>query len=218
MVSTMTRNGSDQRFARVARLLERTEAIAGIGSWEWSPATDELVLSNNLLRIVGLVPGSVRPTIEGALRQTHPADRPRLSRLLERARAAMTGGAPSAEPGAGNLRIVRPDGTLAHLHLSEPVEELEASGERRLIGYVSEVGSNGGRLSRAFTELSARLTLREIQVLQLAAEGHSTRAIAARLFLSPGTVKTHFQHIYAKLGVSDRAAAVAQALRAGLID
>ncbi|MEA2285186.1 MAG: two-component system, NarL family, nitrate/nitrite response regulator NarL, partial [Solirubrobacteraceae bacterium] len=42
--------------------------------------------------------------------------------------------------------------------------------------------------------------------------------IAEQLFLSPATVKTHFEHIYEKLGVGDRAAAVAQALRTGLID
>ena len=41
--------------------------------------------------------------------------------------------------------------------------------------------------------------------------------IAAMLVLSPGTVKTHFRHIYEKLGVRDRAAAVADALRSGVI-
>jgi two-component system nitrate/nitrite response regulator NarL len=42
--------------------------------------------------------------------------------------------------------------------------------------------------------------------------------IAAHLVLSPGTVKTHFQNIYRKWDVSDRACAVARALRQGLID
>jgi hypothetical protein len=41
--------------------------------------------------------------------------------------------------------------------------------------------------------------------------------VAEQLVLSPSTVKTHFEHIYEKLGVGDRAAAVAQALRSGLI-
>ena len=39
-----------------------------------------------------------------------------------------------------------------------------------------------------------------------------------RLFLSPATVKTHLQHLYGKLGVSDRAAAVAEAMRRGLLE
>ena len=61
------------------------------------------------------------------------------------------------------------------------------------------------------------LTPRELEVLQLAAEGFAGREIAERLVLSPATVRTHFEHIYQKYGVSDRAAAVAKALREGLI-
>jgi PAS domain S-box-containing protein len=64
----------------------------------------------------------------------------------------------------------------------------------------------------------APLTPREEEVLQLAAEGLSGPAIAARLFVSSGTVKTHFQNIYDKLKVRDRAAAVARGLRIGFID
>jgi DNA-binding CsgD family transcriptional regulator len=62
------------------------------------------------------------------------------------------------------------------------------------------------------------LTPREREVLQLAAEGLSGPSIARRLVLSTATVKTHFANIYAKLGVGDRAAAVARGLRFGLID
>jgi DNA-binding NarL/FixJ family response regulator len=62
-----------------------------------------------------------------------------------------------------------------------------------------------------------RLTPREQEVLQLAADGSSTVEIAVALVLSPGTVKIHFQHIYEKLGVSGRAWAVAEGLRRGVI-
>ena len=61
------------------------------------------------------------------------------------------------------------------------------------------------------------LTPRELQVLQLAAQGCAGREIARRLVVSPATVRTHFGRIYEKYGVSDRAAAVAKALRDGLI-
>jgi DNA-binding CsgD family transcriptional regulator len=61
------------------------------------------------------------------------------------------------------------------------------------------------------------LTSREREILQHAAQGMSVKAIANELTLSPSTVKTHFEHIYAKWGVSDRAAAVARALREGVI-
>ena len=77
-----------------------------------------------------------------------------------------------------------------------------------------------GELSAA-SELDANarsLTPREREVLRLAAEGLSGPSIAERLFLSPATVKTHFSNIYEKLQVSGRAAAVARALRAGLIE
>jgi PAS domain S-box-containing protein len=62
------------------------------------------------------------------------------------------------------------------------------------------------------------LTPREREVLQLAAEGLSGPSIAERLYVSPGTVKSHFQNIYEKLGVRDRAAAVARGLRLAFID
>ena len=61
------------------------------------------------------------------------------------------------------------------------------------------------------------LTTRELEILRMCADGMSSPEIAAALFVSVPTVKTHLQHVYAKLEVSDRAAAVAQALRRGLL-
>jgi DNA-binding CsgD family transcriptional regulator len=62
-----------------------------------------------------------------------------------------------------------------------------------------------------------RLSDRELQILRLASNGLSSRLIGEQLFISPATVKTHFEHIYEKLGVGDRTAAVAFGLRTGLI-
>lgn len=62
------------------------------------------------------------------------------------------------------------------------------------------------------------LTPRELEVLELAAEGQSGPHIAESLVVSPATVRTHFEHIYAKLGVNDRAGSVAKAMRLGLIE
>jgi DNA-binding CsgD family transcriptional regulator len=62
------------------------------------------------------------------------------------------------------------------------------------------------------------LTARETEVLTLAAHGRSGPQIAAELILSPATVKTHFANIHGKLAVPNRTAAVARALRLGLID
>ena len=61
------------------------------------------------------------------------------------------------------------------------------------------------------------LTGRELEILMLASEGLTGRQIAEELTISTLTVKSHFEHIRAKLGVSDRTAAVAYALRAGMI-
>ncbi|AGL19618.1 response regulator transcription factor [Actinoplanes sp. N902-109] len=61
------------------------------------------------------------------------------------------------------------------------------------------------------------LSQRELEVLGLIAQGCSNRETATRLFISEATVKTHLLHAYAKLGVRDRAAAVATAFERGLL-
>ncbi|MGH2546810.1 MAG: response regulator [Actinomycetota bacterium] len=62
------------------------------------------------------------------------------------------------------------------------------------------------------------LTERELEVLQHLSFGYSNREIGARLFISADTVKTHLEHIYQKLGATDRTAAVAEAMRRRLIE
>ena len=62
------------------------------------------------------------------------------------------------------------------------------------------------------------LSPREAEVLAFLADGLSAPQIAARLQLSPSTIKTHLQRLYERLEVSDRAAAVAEGMRRGLIE
>jgi len=64
---------------------------------------------------------------------------------------------------------------------------------------------------------SQELSSREAEVLTLVARGRSNREIAKTLFVSEATVKTHLGHVYEKLGVRDRAAAVATAYDRGLL-
>jgi DNA-binding CsgD family transcriptional regulator len=64
----------------------------------------------------------------------------------------------------------------------------------------------------------APLTPREVEILQLAADGLTAPEIAELLVVSRHTVRTHFQNVYGKWHVPDRAAAVAEAFRQGLID
>ena len=61
------------------------------------------------------------------------------------------------------------------------------------------------------------LTDRETEVLALVADGLTNRAVARKLGISEATVKTHLAHIYTKLGVLDRAAAVREAWERGLV-
>jgi DNA-binding NarL/FixJ family response regulator len=81
---------------------------------------------------------------------------------------------------------------------------------------------NAGQL-RARVTVDANLkpptvTPRETEVLRLASHGLTYAEIAEQLVVSPSTVRTHLENIYPKLGVSDKASAVAAALRHGLID
>jgi two-component system nitrate/nitrite response regulator NarL len=62
------------------------------------------------------------------------------------------------------------------------------------------------------------LSPREAEIIKLIADGLSVPDIAAKLHLAPTTVRTHVQNLYGKLGVSDRAAAVAEAMRRRLVE
>ena len=72
-------------------------------------------------------------------------------------------------------------------------------------------------MSRVRSPAAGPLSQRELEVLELVAAGTTNREAAARLFITEATVKTHLLNIYAKLGVSDRAAAVAEAFNRGLL-
>ncbi len=73
------------------------------------------------------------------------------------------------------------------------------------------------RVLRAARSDEPSLSAREVEILELVARGTTNREAAERLFISEATVKTHLIHIYAKLGVPDRASAVAAAYDRGLL-
>jgi DNA-binding NarL/FixJ family response regulator len=81
---------------------------------------------------------------------------------------------------------------------------------RRLMSFFSE--QSPASAQDIFPELSAR----EVEILNLIAQGHSNAKIAARLYLSPKTVGNHISHIFTKLQVADRAHAIIRAREAGL--
>jgi DNA-binding NarL/FixJ family response regulator len=74
-----------------------------------------------------------------------------------------------------------------------------------------------GRMRAPAPAPSEQLTDRELEVLRLVAAGSTNKESARRLFISEATIKTHLLHLYAKLGVRDRAAAVAEGYKRGLL-
>jgi len=92
-----------------------------------------------------------------------------------------------------------------------------AEGQTVMAGYAQEVLAKNLRDQREF-ENAPPLTRREREIIQAAANGDSNALIAEKLHISVSTVKTHLQHVYEKLSVGDRSAAVAQAVRRGLLD
>lgn len=77
--------------------------------------------------------------------------------------------------------------------------------------------SVAARLAHRVRSTRPSLSSREIEILGLLARDRSNRQMAAALFLSEATVKSHLSHIYAKLGVDGRAGAVAHALEHHII-
>jgi DNA-binding CsgD family transcriptional regulator len=114
------------------------------------------------------------------------------------------------------IPAVAADETLAVLEFFS-TERIEPTD--RLLRALNGIGHEVGYfLGRRRGELVAPVrTPPEVQVLQQAARALGVTAIAQEMQISPATVKRHFEDAYARLGVSDRAAAVAQAMRQGLI-
>jgi DNA-binding NarL/FixJ family response regulator len=75
----------------------------------------------------------------------------------------------------------------------------------------------GRLMSQVRRPVQETLSNRELDVLRLIADGATNREAAARLFVSEATIKTHLLHVYEKLGVRDRAAAVGEAYKRGLL-
>lgn len=109
-------------------------------------------------------------------------------------------------------------GATGYLLKDTPPEELiravRAAHRGESVLAPSAAGQLMGRVRRP-TGLA--LSSRELEVLQLVADGAGNRDAARLLFISEASIKTHLQHIYDKLGVRDRAAAVAEGYRRGLL-
>ena len=109
-------------------------------------------------------------------------------------------------------------GATGYLLKDAPREELVRAIRAAARGEAVLAPSVASRLvSQLRAPEQATLSDRELEVLRLVAQGETNRGVAARLFISDATVKTHLLHIYTKLDVNDRAAAVGAAYERGLI-
>jgi two-component system response regulator DesR len=93
-------------------------------------------------------------------------------------------------------------------------KDLEA---REVVAAVRRIGMGRTMFPPKASQPAPPLTEREREVLEAIAAGATNREIAARLYLSPHTVKEHTSALYRKLGVRNRAEAVQRAQRVGLL-
>lgn len=108
-------------------------------------------------------------------------------------------------------------GATGYLLKDAPTDTLLASVHAAAAGQSALAPAIAGRLMGRLRSPAPALTAREREVLELVAAGLSNAETAARLHVSEPTVKSHLAHIYTKLDVSSRSAAVALAREQGVI-
>jgi two-component system, NarL family, nitrate/nitrite response regulator NarL len=128
----------------------------------------------------------------------------------------------SAEPAAGDVYQAIANGAAGYLTKDAEAREIcdaimAVARGQTILAPDLQAGVAGEIRLRSVDERPF-LSDREYEVLRLIAGGLTAPEIGRSIHLSTATVKTHLQHIYDKLGVSERAAAVAEAMRRGLIE
>jgi DNA-binding NarL/FixJ family response regulator len=108
-------------------------------------------------------------------------------------------------------------GATGYLLKDAPPEELVSAVRAAARGETVLAPPVAARLLGRVRSGRPTLSPRETEILELLAEGLANRQISKRLFISEATVKTHLVHVYDKLGVDSRTAAVAAALQSGLL-
>jgi DNA-binding NarL/FixJ family response regulator len=109
-------------------------------------------------------------------------------------------------------------GARGYLLKDTPTSELERAVRAAAVGQPALSPAVQQRLLQRVLDPATTLTQRELEVLRRAAGGLSNHQIAAELFITVATVKTHLAHTYAKLGAPSRTAAIAIARERGLIE
>ncbi len=108
-------------------------------------------------------------------------------------------------------------GASGYLLKDAPPHELVAAVRAAAAGESALAPVIAARLIQRMRHPTTSLSARELEVLRLVAEGHSNAAIAGDLFITETTVKSHLVHIFSKLDVTSRTAAVSKARQLGLL-
>jgi len=207
--------------------LAEAERVAQTGSLEWDLTTGHTTWSDGLLAIYGLTPDQFDPT-PAADQRVYPDDRARVRETLQRAiddRSSFTLEYRGVRAD-GRVRTLRSHGEVVVDLTGEPIRVVvivQDITEARLAQEALQ--STSADLERRATELQqlaqnvagpdplhAPLTARQLEILRLVAQGHTSAAIAERLFVTEGTVKWHVKQILAKTNSATRAEAVARVL------
>jgi len=113
--------------------LNHSERISGMGSWQWTPDTDELLWSDNHFRLFGMEPDAIVPTPELVVKRTHPDDRAFVEQTV-RAMLADTYSGDELE-----YRIVGEDGVTRSLRMTVATLFDGERAARRIVGSVQDV-------------------------------------------------------------------------------
>jgi DNA-binding NarL/FixJ family response regulator len=108
-------------------------------------------------------------------------------------------------------------GASGYMLKDAPPEQIHQAVMAAAVGQTALAPRVAALLMRRINNPAPALTPREVQLLELLATGLSNRAIAKKIFISEATVKTHLVHIYGKLGVDNRTAAIAAASQRRII-
>ncbi len=108
-------------------------------------------------------------------------------------------------------------GASGYLLKDAPPEELVAAVRAAASGQSALAPAIAGRLMARMRAPRVSLSAREIEVLRLVADGASNGAVARHLHISEATVKSHLVHVFSKLGVASRTAAVSEARALGVL-